>query len=62
MADLPAVPALLSLEGRASMIAEEISRIEHAGKPDKRREHVKAHALAHLRAALVQVKDNSDAA
>lgn len=54
MADLPQVPALLSDEGRANMIADEVARSEHAGKPDARREHVKAHALAHLRAAQIQ--------
>lgn len=54
MTDLPTVPDHLSLEGRAIMIAEEIGRIEHAGRPDAKREHVKAHALAHLRAAIEQ--------
>lgn len=47
----PKVPAVLSLEGLAQMIADEINRVEHAGKPNERRAHVKAHALAHLEAA-----------
>jgi hypothetical protein len=56
------VPDHLSLEGRANMIADETCRIEQAGNPTARRAHVKAVALAHLRAAFDQaqrVKDNS---
>lgn len=49
-----AIPAMMSLEGRATMIADEIGRVEHAGNPKARREHVKAIALAHLRAAAAK--------
>lgn len=55
MSDI-AVPALMSLEGRALMIADECGRIEQAGNPNARRDHVKAHALAHLRATLAQAR------
>lgn len=48
------VPDHMSLEGRANMISEETGRIEQAGNPTARRAHVKAHALAHLRAAIEQ--------
>lgn len=51
---MPNVPDHLSLEGRATMIAEETGRIEHAGNPAARRTHVKANALAHLKAAIDQ--------
>lgn len=47
MSDLPQVPALLSLEGRAKMIADVVGRL-HA-KPEDRRKAVEAEALAHLR-------------
>lgn len=49
MSAIPPIPPLMSLEGRANMIADEIGRVEHAGDPAARREHVKAVALAHLR-------------
>lgn len=54
MADEPVVPDHISLEGRAAMIADETGRVAHAGDPAARRTHVKAIALAHLRAALEQ--------
>lgn len=54
MADEPDVPDHISLEGRATMIADETGRVTHAGNPTARRAHVKAIALAHLRAALEQ--------
>lgn len=57
MAELPAVPAILSLEGRAQMIADETGRSAHMGQPDARRAHVKAHALAHMRAAIAQAEN-----
>jgi len=50
------VPDHLSLEGRATMIADEAGRVAHAGKPDERRAYVKAHALAHLQAAVDQAQ------
>lgn len=50
---LSEIPAVMSLEGRAQLISDEIARVEHAGNPAARREHVKAVALAHLRAALM---------
>ena len=56
-----AVPDHLSLEARARMIADEIGRTEHAGKPDERRKHVTAHALAHLRAAVEQAQRVAEA-
>lgn len=46
-ADLPQVPSLLSLEGRAKMIADVAGRL-HAN-PEDRRKAVEAEALAHLR-------------
>lgn len=56
MSDIP-VPAILSLEGRALMIADETGRSDHAGNPAGRREHVAKVALAHLRAAVQQARD-----
>jgi hypothetical protein len=50
------VPDHMSLEGRANLIADETGRIEQAGNPTARRAHVKAHALAHLRAAFEQAQ------
>jgi hypothetical protein len=47
-------PPVLSLEGRAQMIADETGRSEHAGNPAGRRAHVAKHALAHMRAAILQ--------
>jgi hypothetical protein len=55
------VPDHLSLEGRATMIADETGRTAHAGKPDDRRAHVKAVALAHLRAAIEQAQRVAEA-
>lgn len=49
------VPDFLSVEGRANMIADETGRIEHAGNPTARRAHVRAHAAAHIRAAVDQI-------
>lgn len=49
------VPDHLSAEGRANMCADEMFRIEHAGNPNKAREHVKAHIAAHIRAACEQI-------
>ncbi len=57
MAEIVPVPALMSLEGRAQMIAEECGRVEQAGNPNARRSHVAAHALAHLRAAMAQARN-----
>lgn len=48
------VPPLMSSEGRANMIADEIARAEHAGDMKRRRAHVIAHAMAHIRAAVLQ--------
>jgi hypothetical protein len=48
MADLPTVPLMLSLEGRANMIADVAGRANFGTAAD-RREAVKAEALAHLR-------------
>lgn len=52
MSEPVTVPPVMSLEGRAEMAASENGRVEHAGKPDERRAHLKAHVLAHLRAAV----------
>lgn len=48
------VPDHMSIEGRATMIAEESGRAEHAGSPDARRQHIARHAEAHIRAAVDQ--------
>lgn len=47
--DAPQVPALMSLEGRAQMIADEAGKIDHAGDPKARRKAVYEAALANLR-------------
>lgn len=60
MSDI-ATPKFLSLEGRAQMIADETGRVEHAGNPAARREHVAKHALGHLRAAIQQSRDTEAA-
>lgn len=50
-ADFPEVPALMSLEGRANMIADVAGQLH--GSPAERRKAVQDHALAHLRAAVI---------
>lgn len=48
------VPKLMSLEGRAQMIADTAGRVEHAGNPTARRAAIRQMALQHLQAALSQ--------
>lgn len=42
------------------MIADETGRAEHMGDPKARRAHVAAHALAHMRAMMVQARVSVD--
>lgn len=59
MSESITVPPLMSLEGRAEMAVAEMGRVEHVGKPEERRAHVKAHFLAHLRAAVAYVRETN---
>jgi hypothetical protein len=56
MADLPTVPLMLSLEGRAELIAD-VAGHANFGKASDRREAVKAEALAHLRVVAAKASE-----